>query len=473
MNGFVRQFVDYCQYQVRSAPYWRTGMGIYLAGDSLLHVSSPTECTGFAATHTGWIELRVVIRDSEPVQIPSGWDAVSELTLWCPRGVLSVHSMMGSTADEFAALSVPPGLLRVRAHARNRIDESTRTAADPPEQHELVVWPVTEETGPATLRTDGTRPAWAPQRDKAAEYAMLDVIRPYDAHEERDPELPRVTVVRRLPTPTPSLAGRLPVGDREVHLTRTGEHTLEWRWVAAGAALPDDRAGVVRIDGRTLRHEGVIGRHAVMLGLIWDHLLTKAPDAPPVWEPVLQARAAEERERAERTRRLRAQQEASAWGGSAPTERLRVLSGHAQALARLDRRLLDRLAALPADRQRTVAVWAARRALRVAGLDQVDWIAAALEAVEAGGPLPAGLTGESSGAASRRVLFDPGMPHTTVTLPGGPPNFSQQALAFPALLVLSSADPLAAAVDAVYTTAMAHGADGYAAFLADVPLDDD
>lgn len=88
MNNFVRQFVDYCQCQVRSAPYWRTGMEIYVIGDDLLHVSSPTECTGFAATHTGWIEMRVVTRDDPPSEIADEWDAISETTLWCPRGVL-------------------------------------------------------------------------------------------------------------------------------------------------------------------------------------------------------------------------------------------------------------------------------------------------------------------------------------------------------------------------------------------------
>jgi hypothetical protein len=83
VDSFVRQFVDYCQYQVRSAPYWRTGMEIYVVGDDLLQVSSPTECTGFAATHTGWIEMRVVIRDDPPSEIAEEWDAISETTLWC------------------------------------------------------------------------------------------------------------------------------------------------------------------------------------------------------------------------------------------------------------------------------------------------------------------------------------------------------------------------------------------------------
>ena len=480
MNNFVRQFVDYCQYQVRSAPYWRTGMEIYLVGDDLLHVSSPTECTGFAATHSGWIEMRIVTRDDPPSEIADEWDAVSETTLWCPGGVLSVYSMMGSTTDELVGLPVPPGLIRVRAHARNRIHESVRTDEDPPEQHELLVWPVSEEIGPRTLRTDGTRRDWEQKRAKAAEYAMLDVIRPYDTHEERDPDLPRVTVVRRWAVPFPvaeamrALEGRLPVGDREVQLARTAGNTMAWRWASASAALPDDEPSTVRLeagDGElTIRHEGVIGRHAVMLGLVWDHLLQKDPDALPAWEPVLRARAAEAAERVENNRRLRAQQEAQSWGGTAPTDILRALSGNARALARLDRPLLDRLAAMPADHQREIAVWAARRAMRVAGLERIGWIAEALEAVEAGGPLPEALTRDHGQAAFRRLLDDPAVPHTVITLPGGPSNFLQQSAAFPALLVLALENPLAAAVDAVHTAAVAHGQDRYAAFLAEVPV---
>lgn len=469
MDGFLPQHVDYCQYQVRSAPYWRTGMHIYLAGDELLHVSSPTECTGFAATHTGRIEMRVVVLDSPPAVVDGDWDAISETTLWSPRGLLSVHSMMGHTTDELAALSVPPGLIRVRAHARHLIHESVRADEDPPEQHQLVVWPVHEDTGTSTLRRADQRRPWEQKPAKAAEYAMLDVIRPYDTHEERDPQLPRVTVVRPWPGPPPA-EGVLPVGDLSVELTRIDADTLRWRWAAGSATVPDDRPSVVRVTNGHLRHEGVIGRHAVMLGLVWDHLRTKAPDDPPAWEPVLQARAAEEREQAERNRRYQAEQEAKRWGGAPPTDRLRALPfGHATQLAKLNRPVLDRLAALSPQRQREVAVWAARRAMRVAGLDRIGWIVAALEAVAAGGPLPRAITADRDGA-SRRMVEDPATPRTTVAPPNGPPNFHRASIAFPALLALAAEDPLSAAIDAVYCAACAHGVGGYAGFLDEVAV---
>jgi hypothetical protein len=270
------------------------------------------------------------------------------------------------------------------------------------------------------------------------------------------------------------LQGRLPVGDREVHLTRIADDTLVWRWASAATTLPDEEPSTVRLEAAdgalTVRHEGVLGRHAVMLGLVWDHLLERDPDSPPPWEPALQARAAEQIERSEHLRRLRARQEAESWGGTPPTEHLRVLSGNAQALSRIDRPLLDRLTGLPVDRQREIAVWAARRAMRIAGLEQISWIAEALEAVEAGGQLPTALTENHGQSGFRRLLDDPTIPRTVITLPGGPSDFLQQSAAFPALLALAREDPLAAAVDAVYTAAVAHGEDSYAEFLADVPV---
>ncbi len=367
-TGFVRQFVDYCQYQVRSAPYWRTGMHIHLVGDELLHVGSPTECTGFAATHTGWIQLRVIVLDGPPEPAGDDWEAISEMTLWSPHGRLSVHSMMGSTTDELSAIAVPAGLVRVRAHARNRVHESVRTDTDPPEQHELLVWPVAEDVGPRTLRAGPTRREREIKTDQAAEYAMLDVIRPYDKHEELDPDLPRVSVRRRGQLPPP---GRLPVGAFAVELTRIDDDTLEWRWVPEDGFPPDDRPSIVRREGAEICHRGLTGRHAIMLGLVWDHLLSKDPDAPPAWEPVLQARAAEQREQDERRRRQAAEREARDWGGTPPTDTLRAAGGDARSLARMDRPLLDRLDALPPARQREVARRAGRFPSAVAGVPGV------------------------------------------------------------------------------------------------------
>ncbi|MFI6231520.1 hypothetical protein ACIBCR_29915 [Micromonospora echinospora] len=177
---------------------------------------------------------------------------------------------------------------------------------------------------------------------------------------------------------------------------------------------------------------------------------------------------------AENSRRLHAQRLAEQWGGAPPSDRVRRLVSQAQSLARIDRPLLDRLDALPAARQRQAACWAARRAMQVAGLEQIGWIADALTAAEANRPLPLPFTEHNGRAAFDRLLSDPEVPNTTVPLRLDPTAFGtygvteilQQAAAFPALTALTNDNPLAAAIDAVYNAAIAH-ADDRDRFLTD------
>jgi hypothetical protein len=124
-------------------------------------------------------------------------------------------------------------------------------------------------------------------------------------------------------------------------------------------------------------------------------------------------------------------------------------------MAQLDRRLLDAVADATPDLQRDIARWAAKRGCAVAGLAAVDWIAAGLAALDSGAPLPPPFDGQ--GLAWDRLFADPRVPLTTVTLPSGTPNFSQQAAAFPAIFAATNDDPLAAAVDALHHTAGAYG----------------
>jgi hypothetical protein len=143
----------------------------------------------------------------------------------------------------------------------------------------------------------------------------------------------------------------------------------------------------------------------------------------------------------------------------------------------MDRPLLDRLDALPAARQREVACWAARRAMRVAHLERIGWIADALADADAGRPLPSVFTEQHGGGAFNRLLSDPDVPHTTVPLrrdptvftTGGATEILQQAAAFPALLALAKEDPLAAAIDAICNAVIAYG-DDRESFLAEAHL---
>ncbi|GAB3083809.1 hypothetical protein [Micromonospora schwarzwaldensis] len=487
MTDWARLDVSYCQYEVTTVP-GAVGLGIHTVGDTLVQVGGPSQVTGFCGVHTGWIEARLRVLSGPPTDVPAGWDAISEATLWSPSGRVSVIGLMGGVAEPLVDVAVPRGLIRVRVHARHRLGETVRTDDDPPEQHELHLWAVREETPWRTVLADREVRGWEQKPAKAAEWAMLSLVPrpstrpaflpplPPDPYED-DTGLARVTVVRHRPAPVDLPVGVLPVGDLQVRLERVDAETLRWSWATADApifpepltTLPDDEPTTVRLttgpDGVTLRHEGVRGRHAVALGLIWDHLLDGTGAYP--WVETLRGQAAAATARVEEYRRLRAEQEKKRWGGPPPSDRVRELRGQAQPLARLDRRLLDRIDALPADRQREVACWAARRAMRVAGLEQLSWIAEALAAAEDGRPLPHAFTGQGGTAAYHRLLSDPEVPRTTIPLRPDPKAFGaqgvtemlQQAAAFPALTALVNDDPLAAAIDAVHDAAIAHGDD--------------
>jgi hypothetical protein len=154
-------------------------------------------------------------------------------------------------------------------------------------------------------------------------------------------------------------------------------------------------------------------------------------------------------------RQATARFEARLWGGHPPTDRLRGVAANTIGLARLDRALLDALAQAQPEQQRTVARWAAHRACEVSRLDTVEWVTAALAAVERGDPLPPPF--DDQARTWQRLWADPRVPATVVTSPDGTPNCSQQAMALPAVFAAVHPDPLVAAVDALYAAAIAHG----------------
>lgn len=497
MTDWARLFVSYNQYAVSTVP-GASGMGIYILGDELLHVGGPNTVTGFCGVHTGWIEARVCVLPGPPAQVDAGWDAISEVTLWSPSGRLSVIGLMGGIAEALTDVGVPRGLIRVWVHARDRLHENVRGGDDPVERHEVHVWAVSEETPWRTVLADPGCRGWEQKPAKAAAWAMLSLVPrpsgrpailpplPADPYED-DTGLPRVALVRRRPAAVEIPVGVLPAGDLEVRLGRVDGETFSWSWAIADepvfphplVALPDGEPSIVWLtrgpDGFTLRHEAVPGRHAFALGLLWDHLLDNPGRYP--WMDTLREQAAEAHALVENTRRRQAERDAERWGGAPPSDRVRGLLGQARSLARIDRPLLDRIEGLPAARQRETACWAARRAMRVAGLEQIGWIAEALAAADAARPLPRLFTEQGGAGAFNRLLSDPEVPRTMVPLhrelgvfrTQGVTEIFQQAAAFPALLALATDDPLAAAVDAVYNAAIAHG-DDRDRFLADAHL---
>jgi hypothetical protein len=498
VQSFTRVFVSHHQFQVGAGRETGDHLGLYTVGDDLLQVTGRAELTVMTGPHTGHVEVRARALGSAPDDDLDGWHAASESTLWSPGGQASICGLMGDCPDELVTtVSDRPGLLRVRVLARNRRPEEQPPDPLAPEQYEVALWPVDEDTGFRSLRVDDMPPAvWSPNSARAAAWAMprlvalanpdpREVLLRRAAGAIADPPVDRVRV-RRTRTIPEAWAGAfarrpadhigatvdgeelvLPAGDVEVRLGQIATQegfAARWRWAArpgSSTAVPDSVESTVHIgDGAelTVLHEGVRAADAVLLGLVWDYLLDRveavaAGGSPPghPWVPVFDELAA----RAEASRRGEAAFEARRWGGTAPAPRVRMLAANAFGLARLDRSLLDSLADATEAVQHAVATWAARRACEVAGLAAIDWIAPALAALDQGAPLPPPFDGDQD--PWDRLWADRRVPNRTVTIPSGTRNCSQQAIAFPAIRAAAQQDALAGAVDAVYFAALAYG----------------
>jgi hypothetical protein len=152
--------------------------------------------------------------------------------------------------------------------------------------------------------------------------------------------------------------------------------------------------------------------------------------------------------------------------GLPPSERLRNVPD-AGSLGGLDRSLTVALGEAGPAIQRRVARWAARRACEEAELAGIDWIAAALDAMDRGERLPPPFDGGYLSA--RKMLWaDPRVSQATVTsLDGRHHNMLRSAMAFPALRVAGEEDPLMAAVAALKCAADTFGRDRYRVLFAE------
>ena len=140
-------------------------------------------------------------------------------------------------------------------------------------------------------------------------------------------------------------------------------------------------------------HDAVLRQTSAIAGY-WHGVAldTPPPPPPPTATELADIAAAEEAEMLAQQQQFEDARELHLWSGQRPTDQLRAIGWPTPQLARRDRALVDRLAALPPDRQRTIARWAARRACEIAGIDGLDWVAAGLAALDRGAPLPAPLT---------------------------------------------------------------------------------
>ncbi|PKW13115.1 hypothetical protein [Saccharopolyspora spinosa] len=187
----------------------------------------------------------------------------------------------------------------------------------------------------------------------------------------------------------------------------------------------------------------------------WHGFAREQPPPPtPEEKAEVERRVALEREREREQARIR--YEEWEWGGHLPGERLRRLGGSAKSVAKLDRPLVDTLAEVDPATQREIARWVTRRVFVEAQLDDVGWIAPALEAMDRGEPLPEPFDDDRK--AWERLLSDERVPRTTTTsLDGRHDNYLQQAMAFPALFSARDEDPLCATFGALWAGAVAFG----------------
>lgn len=153
------------------------------------------------------------------------------------------------------------------------------------------------------------------------------------------------------------------------------------------------------------------------------------------------------------------------WGDPLPTQRLATVGGNVIGVARLDRELLDDLEAADPETLRGIAIWAARSACSAADVVRFAWVRDGLDAVERGDPLPPPfddhtrmwdrLTQELGGGPSRAVArVQVGQTSPAVSPASGAPAVSKPHAALPSVPAAAQADPLRAAIDALYAAAI-------------------
>ncbi|WP_206305918.1 hypothetical protein [Streptomyces sp. RFCAC02] len=155
----------------------------------------------------------------------------------------------------------------------------------------------------------------------------------------------------------------------------------------------------------------------------WHAWARELPPPPP---PAPVGRAAGEEEERHAAKGLRRHQEMlqraelQRWGGREPSQTLRrAKNSNVLGVLEFDSALVHALDAAGTGGQRAVARLAAHRACAEAGLTGVDWIAAALDALDGDRPLPPPF--DDWGRAFQRLGSDPAVPDRAVGRPVPPP----------------------------------------------------
>lgn len=201
-------------------------------------------------------------------------------------------------------------------------------------------------------------------------------------------------------------------------------------------------------------------RETTEIAAYWHAQARSAPPPPTARELA----AAKKQEVLARIEAARVAEKAAAerrWGGPPPSARLRSANG-ATVMAGLDRGLVDSVDNADSATQRAVAVWAAHRACAIAGLTELDWVAAALAVLDRDQP-PA----DDLAQAFDRLNNDPRVRYTTVRSYDDRHDMSRQHAALPAVWSAAGVDPLVAAMESLFHTVVTAGSD-YPGVLAEL-----
>jgi hypothetical protein len=150
--------------------------------------------------------------------------------------------------------------------------------------------------------------------------------------------------------------------------------------------------------------------------------------------------------------------EAALWGGTLPSPILKAVRGPARDLALAEQQLTRALVAVDPERQRAIAGWMARRSYQEIGIADLDWVAPALDAVEAGGILPSPF--DSVNAAWERLQSEPRVPpHIVPMVRAGVDQDSPVRRAVATLYAARMLAPLHAVLAALAEAVQAFGVD--------------
>ena len=152
-----------------------------------------------------------------------------------------------------------------------------------------------------------------------------------------------------------------------------------------------------------------------------------------------------------------AKEEAIRWGGRPPTDTLRG-QYYAQEFAGHDRMLVDALVRCRAPKLRRIAAWSARRAYTIAGIAEIEWVRAGLDAMDNADPLPYPFDDHAGAHVWEAFQSEPRIELST-TDDNGETKASAALIASRALIDASMEKPLSAVFNSLRTAAITDGSD--------------